>query len=207
MKTIIILSIFAFGILLLSGMIKTIKAETENQKYETLYKKNNFEVRFYPEAILATVKMDGTIDNSKNSGFRVLAGYIFGGNKEEEKIAMTSPVRMNSNQKQSSMSFVLPAEMDFNNLPQPLNDEIVLHQSNPVYTASIQYGGWTNDKEIKKMEAELVKILNELGLDYKTNFEYLGYNPPYQMVNRRNEVIVELDNFNIENFEKNLAEK
>jgi len=35
----------------------------------------------------------------------------------------------------------------------------------------------------------------------------LGYNPPYQMVNRRNEVIVELVDFNPTIFEKEMAEK
>jgi hypothetical protein len=31
---------------------------------------------------------------ASSQGFSILAGYIFGGNKENEKIAMTSPVTM-----------------------------------------------------------------------------------------------------------------
>jgi len=44
-------------------------------------------------------------------------------------------------------------------------------------------------------------------LENTGNFEYLGYNPPYQMVNRRNEVIVELVNFDPKTFEIEMAEK
>lgn len=207
MKALILLSILTFGIIVISGIIKTTNAKTETQKYETLYKKGNFEIRFYPEAILASVTVEGNFDDSRNSGFRVLAGYIFGGNVEEQSIAMTSPVRMNSNETKSTMSFVLPSKMEFNNLPEPISKQIVLHQSNPVYTASIQYGGYTNTKEIEKMELELVEILSDLGLEYKPSFEYLGYNPPYQLINRRNEVLVELNNFNKGSFEKSLANK
>ena len=203
MKIIIILSIIILSVVI----FKTIQAKTETQKYETFYKKGKFEIRFYPEAILASVPMDGTYDNSKNSGFRILAGYIFGGNKEEQKIAMTSPVRVTDGKEVNTMSFVLPSKMEFDNLPEPMSKKIILHQSKPVYTASIQYGGYTNDEEIAKKKAELLEILNELGIAFKDNFEYLGYNPPYQMINRKNEVLVELSEFNPDEFQKMLVSK
>jgi hypothetical protein len=46
-----------------------------------------------------------------------------------------------------------------------------------------------------------------LNLEHKENFEYLGYNPPYQMINRKNEVLVELNNFNPEEFQKIMVYK
>jgi hypothetical protein len=33
------------------------------------------------------------------------------------------------------------------------------------------------------------------GLSYTGKFSYLGYNPPYQVIGRRNEVVVELVEF------------
>lgn len=188
-------------------MLKIADAKTETQKYETVYKKGNFEIRYYPEAILASVKMDGTYDNSRNSGFRILAGYIFGGNQENEKIAMTSPVRMSSNETTNTMSFVLPSKMEFDKLPTPISEKIVLHQSKPVYAAVVQYGGYTNNREIEKMKVELIEELQTLNLDFNNNFEYLGYNAPYDMINRRNEVLVELPNFNPETFSPETAQQ
>ena len=186
-------------------MFKITNARTETQKYEVLYKDGSFEIRYYPEAILATVKMDGTYDNARNSGFRILAGYIFGGNLENEKIAMTSPVRMSTNDSVNTMSFVLPSKMDFDKLPTPVSKQILLHESKPVYAAVIKYGGYTNDQEIEKKKAELTVELQALNLKFNTNFEYLGYNAPYDMINRRNEVLVELPGFNPDAFQKQLA--
>lgn len=202
MKLFYTLLILTLVIVLVGGLLKKATAETETQPYETVYKDGNFEIRYYPQAIMATVKMDGTYDDSRNSGFRILAGYIFGGNKENEKIAMTSPVRMSNEPSTNTMSFVLPSQMEFDKLPTPISEQIVLHQSKPVYAAVVQYGGYTNNREIEKKKVELIAALEGLKLTFNNNFEYLGYNAPYDVVNRRNEVLVELPNFNTDNFKR-----
>ena len=195
MKTIIIVTLITLGILMVAGLMKKTRAETEIQKYKTLYKDDKFEIRFYPQAILASVSMKGNYDNSRNSGFRMLASYIFGGNDANQKIAMTAPVRMSSNAGTSTMSFVLPSEMKYDKLPEPLNNDIVLHRSEPVYAAVVRFGGYTNNSEIERYKKELNAILNNMGIAHKDNFEFLGYNAPYDFLNRRNEVWVELDDF------------
>ncbi len=205
MKFLYISFVLTFVVIAISGLILKVKAETETQKYETIYREGNFEIRYYPVAIMATVNMNGSYDDSRNSGFRILAGYIFGGNKENEKIAMTSPVRMGTEDSGNSMSFVLPSNMEFDNLPTPENEKIILHQSQPVYAAAVRYGGYTNEREIEKKKAELVEVLKGLNLEYDRNFEYLGYNAPYDMINRRNEVLVELPGFNPELFKNSIA--
>lgn len=172
--------------------------KTETQKYEVLYEKDNLEIRYYPQAILATVEMDGNFDDSRNDGFRVLAGYIFGSNKENSKIAMTSPVRVSGEDHSKKMSFVLPSKMEFDKLPEPNNDAVILHQSKPMITASVSFGGYANEKTISKHKEKLTQGLKQLNLQHNSQFEYLGYNPPYEFVNRRNEVHVELDEFNAE---------
>jgi len=207
MKTSIVLITVIIVIILLMVFLTSYGSKTETQKYETLHKEGDFEIRFYPEAYLASVNMKGNYDNMRNSGFRVLAGYIFGNNKENEKIAMTSPVRMTSKEGSNTMSFVMPSEMNSGNLPEPVNSNIVLHKSKPVYTASIRYGGYTNTREIERNKAKLMRVLEDLNIKHSGNFEYLGYNPPYQMFNRRNEILVELVNFEHSEFEKTLADK
>ena len=200
MKALIITSSLVLIIILITGIYTMTKAKTETQKYEVLYTKEKFEIRFYPEAILATVEMNGTYDNSRNSGFQVLAGYIFGGNEENSQIAMTSPVRMSGNEKLNSMSFVLPSEMEFDKLPEPKDQRILLHKSKPMYTASVQFGGYANEAEIAKHREKLAEILNQLRIKHSIQFEFLGYNSPFQPLNRRNEVQFELVDFNPNEF-------
>lgn len=207
MKTAIIITILILTVVLLTGFYTMTKARTETQKYDVVFKLENFEIRFYPEAMLATVEMKGTYDNSRNSGFSVLAGYIFGGNEENTQIAMTSPVRMSGSENLNAMSFVLPSEMEFDKLPEPRDKRILLHKSKPVYSASIRFGGYANELEIAKHRKKLVETLKQLNIQHTGQFEFLGYNPPYQMVNRRNEVVVELVDFNPEAFQKERAEK
>lgn len=36
----------------------------------------------------------------------------------------------------------------------------------------------------------LERLLFEKGIEYYGNFRYLGYNPPYQLIGRKNEIIV-----------------
>ena len=48
----------------------------------------------------------------------MLAGYIFGGNDKEEKIAMTSPVAM-SLKDSTTMLFLVPKKYTRDNLPVP----------------------------------------------------------------------------------------
>ena len=182
-------------IIVLTGVYAMTNAKTETQKYEVIFSKDNFEIRFYPEAILATIEMDGSFDNSRNSGFQVLAGYIFGGNEENSQIAMTSPVRMSGNEKTNTMSFVLPSKMEFDKLPVPKDKNVKLHKSKPMYTASVWFGGYASEKEISINKTELAEILKQLNLKHSNQFEYLGYNTPFEMVNRRNEVQVELVDF------------
>ncbi len=195
MKATIIIVSFIVVIILITGIYTMTKAKTETQKYEVLYTRENFEIRFYPEAILATVEMNGTYDNSRNSGFQVLAGYIFGGNEENSQIAMTSPVRMSGNEKLNTMSFVLPSKMEFDNLPEPKDKRILLHKSKPMYTASVQFGGYANETEIAKHREKLAEILKQLNVQHTSQFEFLGYNSPFDMINRRNEVQVEIVDF------------
>jgi len=171
-------------------------SDTESQKYETLFKKGNFEIRYYPPAVVASVEMQGTYDSMKNPGFNLLAGYIFGGNSENKKISMTTPVRIKEDKEAGRMSFVMPPEFTVDKLPKPNNEQIFLHKTEPAYVASLQFGGYSNNKKIESKKEMLKQQLAEMGIEHTGNFEYLGYSAPYKMLNRRNEVVVYLKNFN-----------
>ena len=72
--------------------------KTERQKYKLVNKEKGYEIRYYPSSTLATVhSTSSTYRTLAYSGFRKLAGFIFGGNETNTNIAMTSPVHMDIN--------------------------------------------------------------------------------------------------------------
>lgn len=69
----------------------------------------------------------------------------------------------------------------------------MLSTSAPEYVAALQFGGFASDACIQKNIQLLAQSLNAKGITYHGNFRFLGYNPPYQLIGRRNEVIVALN--------------
>ena len=83
---------FFFTVFILTSF--DLMSQVENQNFKTLNVIDNIEIREYPPAIYASV----TIKNSNsNNMFGILAGYIFGGNENNQKIAMTAPVHIHQN--------------------------------------------------------------------------------------------------------------
>ncbi len=65
---------------------------TEEPKYTVNLKEDNVELRDYPAMVAAEVSVKGDRSEASSEGFRLLAGYIFGGNTKKQSIAMTAPV-------------------------------------------------------------------------------------------------------------------
>ena len=67
-------------------------SHTEQTEYTVMKFGNDYEVRLYPSHIVAQTVVKGNYGDALNRGFRIVAGYIFGGNTKKESIAMTAPV-------------------------------------------------------------------------------------------------------------------
>ena len=106
---------------------------------------------------------------------------------------MTSPVHMEIGEEGSSMSFVMPSKYSVNNLPKPDDSNVEIHESKPEYVAAIEFGGYVNDATLKRYAEQLQKSLELHNIKPIGHYRYLGYNPPYQLINRRNEVIVQIE--------------
>ncbi len=194
MKTTFIISGIIIVIFLLSQafMYKT-EQNIEMYPYQVIKKFDDFEIRLYKEAKFSYVKMNGsTYKQTANNGFRMLAGYIFGDNETGEKIAMTSPVSMEMNDS-VTMKFMVPANYKMENLPSPNNEKIKFKTEPEKLVAAISFGGWANDEKINKYAQKLYNLLDQNNIKHSNKFSYFGYNPPFKIVNRRNEVIVEID--------------
>ena len=157
-----------------------------NKKYDT------FEIRSYEATLFTSVKLSTKgYKNSSSKGFSILAGYIFGNNERNEKISMTSPVTMTL-EDSMTMMFMVPNELKKEMLPKP-NQSLIEFKEEPAKTvAAINFNGWANDKKIEKFKKKLKSALDAEGITYSNRFYFLGYNAPYEVFNRKNEVIVEL---------------
>lgn len=170
-----------------------VSKKTEQQPYSLVREQKKFEIRYYPEAVMATVVSDGhAYRQDANNNFRRLANFIFGGNTEAKQIAMTAPVHMESNDKGSVMSFVMPADMSLESLPQPKDASVSLHKAAAGYFAALRFGGFAPEEVIQEKIDELQALLQEEGLRTLGGYRYLGYNAPFEVVGRRNEILVEI---------------
>lgn len=159
---------------------------TINKKYET------FETRSYEATLFTSVKLSTKgYKNSSSKGFSILAGYIFGSNDRNEKISMTSPVAMTLGDS-TTMMFIVPKKLKKEMLPKP-TESLIEFKDEPAKTvAAITFSGWANDKNIKLYKQQLISALEAEGIKYSDRFYFLGYNAPYEVFNRKNEIIVEL---------------
>ena len=85
-----------------------------NKQYETLSNEiigsiYSVDFKIYNNYTKASVNTKAYNMNSASSNFPVLANYIFGGNKDNTQMAMTSPVLYNMSNK-SSFSFIMPKQ-------------------------------------------------------------------------------------------------
>ena len=169
--------------------------ETYPYKVDKKYK--DFEIRSYEATLFTSVTVSGNkYKESSKKGFSVLAGYIFGGNKKNEKIAMTSPVAMSLGDS-TTMMFMVPKKFKKETLPQPNESQIKFHEEPAKTVAAISFTGWANDEKIENFKQQLITALNGEGIKFSNRFYFLGYNAPFEVFKRKNEIIVELENESI----------
>ncbi len=195
MKVILIILGVLLGLFIIFQIVITMStAKTETQNFKLIQKEEDFEIRYYPASTMAKVKSNiKSYKDLGHSGFGTLAKYIFGGNSEKQQIAMTSPVHMEISDSVSSMAFVMPSKFNKDNLPSPDNANVIIETVEAEYVAVITFGGFANETSINEHKALLASVLKKKGIAYHGNFRFLGYNPPYQLVGRINEVIVAVD--------------
>ena len=108
-KILIIVGILIVLFLIFQIYITMSTNKTETQAYKVIQKEKEFEIRYYPAAVMAKISSNSkSYKDLGSSGFRKLAQYIFGGNSEQKQIAMTSPVHMDIGDSVSTMAFVMP---------------------------------------------------------------------------------------------------
>jgi hypothetical protein len=189
--------LIVLGVILLAFIIIQLYAINGQRNIETYpyvvnKKYDAFEIRSYEATLFSSVKLStNTYKDASSKGFSILAGYIFGGNEKNEKIAMTSPVSM-SLEDSMTMMFMVPKKFKKETLPQPNQSQIKFREEPAKTAAAISFGGWADEEKIEEYKQKLKSALDAEGITYTSQFYFLGYNPPFEIFNRKNEIIVEL---------------
>ncbi len=110
----------------------------ETAEYEVVRSEQNFEVRDYPDLMLAATKSKED-SQGRDGSFMRLFGYISGANESKKSIAMTTPVFMEKGKEDSpgQMGFVVPKAVASDGIPVPTNAEVAVRKRRAVALPSI----------------------------------------------------------------------
>ncbi len=180
--------------------------EAEEPAHSVVARMNGVEIRAYAPRIAAETTVEGTEMEARSTGFRRIAGYIFGGNTKGGSIAMTAPVAQSGGTSIAmtapvaqavgganawSIRFFMPAKYTLETLPRP-NDPLVRLVPVPGETmAVLRFTGSTDPATIASRQTALREALRST--PYKPSGEVVAwfYDPPWTLPPfRRNEVAV-----------------
>jgi hypothetical protein len=166
---------------------------TEIQRYEVLSNQDGFETRRYEPFVTISKIENGSMAAAGNQAFRPLANFIFGGNKSGQQIAMTAPVTQVKVADGYRVSFVMPASMRIENMPEPASSDILIEEHPAGKYAALKFSGLATEKLFQRKEALLRKKLEQDGIGASPMATYARYNGPWTPGPlRRNEVLIPL---------------
>jgi len=190
------------------GLSCSMASAIEEPKYAVVRQYDGFEIREYAPYLVAEVVVPGPSEEAGNQGFRILAGYIFGKNKGERKIAMTAPVaqapapakiEMTAPVTQAAVSggyvvqFSMPGEYTLETLPEPLDPQVKLKEVPGGRFAVIRYSGTWSERNYKEHLEKLERGVEAAGLRTTGSPIYSRYNAPFvPWFMRRNEIWLKL---------------
>ena len=159
----------------------------EEAKYELLFQDDDFEVRRYLPALIAETSSNGNWKDANNKSFNVLGGYIFGENKEERKIAMTTPVETSSQEgyhydnfsQKRTLRFFMPRQYTKKELPTPTSNKMGFIELPERIIAVYKFSGFYSESNFKNHSKKLQAIVDEKNLE-RTDIESIAvYNAPW----------------------------
>ena len=181
--------IYVLGLFLATG--SAMSHGTEEPSYTLVAQVESVEIRQYEPVIQARTVMDDKSQTS--SGFRTLLVYIFGGNAKEQSIAMTAPVEETLSDTDVYMAFTMPSQYSMEDLPEPTNKLVTLHEVPARTMAVVQFSGWARDAVVEEQTRLLLSTLAAHGWVVVGTPSLNQYNPPWTPPwSRRNEVMVQV---------------
>lgn len=138
------------------------------------------EVRDYGPRVVAEVTVRGDRRAAVNTGFGLLAGYIFGGNDGGGKIAMTVPVeQQNQGHGLWVVRFTMPAAAVAAGLPTPRDGRIVLREAPAARMVVEGFSGMPEGEDMAARAAGLKAWAEGRGLQVAGGPVYAFYDAPW----------------------------
>ena len=169
----------------------------EERAHKVLVDDGSFQIRQYEPGIVAETTSEGSFDDGQGRSFGQLAGYIFGGNQEEQDIAMTTPVELSRPETTEpgeawTMKFFLPKEYELEDLPAPAEGARVAIKPIEGEMLAIRRFTWIlDDEDLETYEPELREWIDSQGYQPTGPARLAGYDPPWTIpFLRRNEVLI-----------------
>ncbi len=165
----------------------------EEPDFDVLAESESYEVRRYEPYLVAEVDVVG--DGSDGRAFRVLAGYIFGGNEGREKMQMTAPVESRDksldDEDATTYAFVMERKYTLDTLPQPEDKRIrLLERPGRVVAVRRYSGGWSESKFAENRRVLLDALIRDK-ITVTGDAELARYDSPFKpWFLRRNEVLI-----------------
>ncbi len=202
-----------FGIVLLLVIVWSVwgyfGSNVEQARYTILKKADGYEVREYAPHIVAQTTVSGSYQESLNQGFRIIAGYIFGGNSRKESVAMTAPVTTQQKTSESIamtapvvtrtegelrvVSFVMPSTYTLATLPVPNDARVKLVEVPAQKFAVLGFSWLRSEARVASMQTSLQASLTKDSVETVGSMQFAGYNAPWTPPwMTRNEVMIEI---------------
>jgi hypothetical protein len=201
--------LIVIAVLILWSIWGYFSSNVEQATYSVLRKMDGYEIREYPEHIVAQTTVAGSYDEALNKGFGIVAGYIFGRNAKKEsiamtapvtaqkpmseKIAMTAPVIARTDGTSRIISFGMPKSYTLSSLPIPTDSRVTLEQVPAKKMAVLRFSWLRNSARVQHMEKKLLTLLSRDTIEVVGSPSYAGYNAPWTPPwMSRNEVMIEI---------------
>ncbi|MFT4995342.1 MAG: effector-binding domain-containing protein [Paraglaciecola sp.] len=178
----------------------------EEAKYTVLREDVGFELREYESHILAETTVDEEFEDAGNEAFGRLFKYISGNNKQQQKVAMTSPVGQEPSSQTIEMtspvgqqqqdgkwvvSFMMPASFTVEMTPEPKDPNVTIREVPARLIAVVRYSGFWSEKSYRRNLAKLQDWIADNRLTPIGEPIWARYDPPFMpWFLRRNEILV-----------------
>ena len=197
------------GVCVLWSIWGYFSSRVETTDYSVVAKEKGYEIRLYPAHLVAQTTLKGSYDFTLREGFRIVAGYIFGGNTKKESIAMTAPVIEKSASSEKiamtapvmatvegeihTIAFGMPRSYTLETLPTPTDSRVQIVQIPEKKMAAIRFSWIRTNSAVQNMKEKLRTMLERDGVAVIGDPQYAGYNAPWTPPwMSRNEVLVEI---------------
>jgi SOUL heme-binding protein len=175
----------------------------EQPRHSVVEREGAIELRRYEPMLLAEVSVQGERSAAIREGFKLLAGYIFGGNQGQQSISMTSPVTQSSKGEQIAMTspvtqaasergwvvaFMMPSRYTLDTLPKPKSERVQFRVAPAEYRVAVRFSGFSTESNLGSHRAQLMDWVQKRGLELRGEPVAAFYDDPFTLPwNRRNE--------------------